>query len=83
MSSSQRKRRSKLRIRFDILIVCKRPTRKTHIMHNANLPFDLLNSYLDFLKERGLIVEKKEHWKTTRKGLKFIEAFEQIQNLLK
>ena len=83
MSSFQRRRRDRLETIFVILRVCEKPILKTHIMHRANLSFSQLNEYLDFLKERGLIVKEEKHWKITRKGLGYIKIFKRIQSLLK
>ena len=81
MSSSLR-RRDKYKIIFAILKICKKPTSKTQIMYRANLSFDQLKRYLKFLKEKELIVEESQ-WKTTEKGLKYIEIFKKLQSLLK
>ena len=52
--------RSKLEISADILrVLATGPTPKTYVMYGANLSYDMLNPYLDFLLNAGLI-EKKE-----------------------
>lgn len=84
--SSRRKRRSKYEIIFAILRECHEPILKTRILERTNLSPRLLNEYLNFLEERGLIVkkriEKKEHWTITEKGKKWLKIFEQIQKTI-
>lgn len=83
MSSYRRKNRNRLEIIFDILRVCWKPVLKTQIMYRATLSFKQLNEYLDFVEKKGLIVKRENHWKITRKGLRYMRIFERIQGLLK
>jgi len=62
---------------------------KTHIMYKAKLSYAQLNEYIQLLLDKGLlenttIKEKsvdKKVYKTTHKGLAFIENFESVNRL--
>jgi predicted transcriptional regulator len=53
---------------------------KTKIMYNAFLSYPQLKQYLSFLLEKDLIfhLEKERTYKTTDKGLHFLQAYSQI-----
>jgi predicted transcriptional regulator len=53
---------------------------KTKIMYNAFLSYPQLKQYLSFLLEKDLISHLKEErtYKTTDKGLHFLQAYSQI-----
>ena len=81
------KRRDKLHIISEILEIAKDGVLKTQIMYRANLSFTQLNDYLKFMLKINLI-EKilengKEIYKTTDKGLDFLERYREITELLK
>jgi len=80
-------RRSRLVIYADILIVAREGTLKTQIMYRAKLSFDQLNEYLSFLQEIRLLKLNSEDgrttYKTTSKGIKYLEYFSKIKDLLK
>ena len=67
----------------DILQSAKRGIKKTEIMFKADLNFIQLNRYLPLLLEKGLIVKINEQrtYKTTKKGLDFLEKYKEL-NLL-
>ena len=81
-----RKRRDRLTIMAQILNIAREGTLKTQIMYRANLSFAQLNEYLSFLEEIKLLrVSKKDGrviYKTTPKGLKYLENFAGIKDLL-
>jgi len=62
---------------------------KTHIMYRARLSYAQLNLYLPQLVENGFLEnlkikrrrEFKRVFKTTEKGIKFIENFENMRSL--
>jgi predicted transcriptional regulator len=62
---------------------------KTHIMYTARLSYAQLNEYLPRLVEKGFLenqtVKRKRHdkkiLKTTRKGIKLLENFENLNSL--
>jgi len=53
---------------------------KTHIMYEAYLSYSQLKLYLAFLEEKQLIVYewKSQQYFVTRKGVKFMLAYERI-----
>ncbi len=67
----------------DILQSAKSGIKKTEIMFKADLNFIQLNRYLPLLLEKGLIVKNNEQrmYKTTKKGLDFLEKYKEL-NLL-
>jgi predicted transcriptional regulator len=77
--------RSKIRIFFDILkVVHEDPEVKiTHMIHEANLPYERLNSYLDQMQERGLILVEQQgdnpKFSITRKGARFLSEFHHME----
>jgi len=62
---------------------------KTHIMYKARLSYAQLNEYLPRLVENGFLEnlkikrrrDYKKVFKTTQKGIKFIESFETMKSL--
>jgi predicted transcriptional regulator len=82
-----RKRRDRLYILAEILDIAKEGSLKTQIMYRANLSFTQLNEYLDLLlsmKLVGLIEDKgKTIYKTTSKGLQYLQNYKEIIELLK
>jgi predicted transcriptional regulator len=82
-----RKRRDRLYILAEILDIAKDGSLKTQIMYRANLSFTQLNEYLELLtvmKLVGIIEEKgKTIYKTTPKGLQYLQNYKEIIELLK
>ena len=82
-----RKRRDRLYIIAEILVTAKDGSLKTQIMYRANLSFAQLNEYLNFLLKRELLKvnaeNKKTFYKTTSKGVKYLENYEEISSLLR
>ena len=82
-----RKRRDRLYIIAEILEVAGEGTLKTQIMYKANLSFAQLNEYLSFLLKTDLLKvfasEEKTIYKTTRKGIRYLQNYKEIRELLK
>jgi len=82
-----RKRRDRLYIIAEILSIAREGSLKTQIMYSANLSFAQLNEYLSFLLEMKLleivIGNQRTLYKTTAKGVKFLQSYEEISSLLK
>ena len=82
-----RKRRDRLTIMAQILNIAREGTLKTQIMYRANLSFAQLNEYLSLLQEVKLLKVNTEDgrtmYKTTPKGVKYLENFAEIKDLLK
>jgi predicted transcriptional regulator len=76
-----------LYILAEILDIAKEGCLKTQIMYRANLSFAQLNEYLDLLVNMKLvgITENKEKviYKTTAKGLQYLQNYKEIVELLK
>ncbi|HEY4674495.1 MAG TPA: winged helix-turn-helix domain-containing protein [Candidatus Bathyarchaeia archaeon] len=81
------KRRDRLYIIAEILEIAKDGTLKTQIMYRANLSFTQLNDYLRFMLRISLLekilVNDKDMYKTTDKGLDFLQRYHEINELLK
>jgi predicted transcriptional regulator len=87
IGSNAKFRRGKLAIIADILEIAKDGCKKIQIMYKANLSFTQLNEYLTSMLMQNLIVHiqggEKEIYKTTEKGLDFLQRHNQLVNLLK
>ena len=81
--STPRKRRAPHDIIMEILKLAKKGVKKTDIMYKARLSFDMLEKYLNALKEADFITEEFGIWKTTKKGLHVIKACEICQRFIK
>ena len=81
-----RKRRDRLYIIAEILGVARDGSLKTQIMYRANLSFAQLSEYLSFLLRIKLLKVNEDNgrtvYKTTTKGVKFLQRYEEITNLL-
>ena len=86
-TSPEGKRRDKLEIIAEMLEISKEDVLKTQLMYRANLSFTQLNNYLRFLLKINLLgkvlVEDKDRYKTTAKGLDFLQRYSEITELLK
>jgi len=86
-NKNQRKRRDRLYIIAEILEIAKDGTLKTQIMYKANLSFSQLNEYLNFLVGLNLLeckqADGKTVYKTTEKGMKYLDNYKEILQLLK
>ena len=80
------KRRDNLIIIAEIMNIAKNGTSKTNIMLKAKLSFTQLNEYLQQLSKLRLlekhVCDKREIYKSTRKGLEFMEKQYQILDWL-
>ncbi len=85
--SGSHTRRGRLSIIADILDVARGGTIKTRIMYMASLSFVQLNEYLSFLLDMNLhrAVENPNRtlYKTTNKGLQYLQSYMEIGELLK
>ena len=81
------RRRDRFHIIADILVIAKSESLKTQIMYKANLSFAQLNEYLSFLLETKLIMSimqsDRKAYITTPKGMKFLQNYAKIKDLLK
>ena len=79
-------RRDRLEIIADILEVAKEGQLKTRILYDGNLSFAQLNDYLAFMLKNGFLEVNNDNeeriYRTTNRGIKYLESFEEISNLL-
>jgi predicted transcriptional regulator len=83
------RRRDRHEIIVEILKTAMTGKVKTHIMYKARLSYAQLNEYLPKLVEKGFLendtIRKKRQdkkvFRTTLKGIKFLENFENINSL--
>jgi len=82
-----RKRRDRLFIMAEILEIAREGCLKTQIMYRANLSFAQLNEYLSLLLDLNLLEVSKATertlYKTTDKGLRYLQSYREIRELLK
>ncbi len=75
-------RRTKYHIHYDILNLCKVPSRKTAIVYKCNLNFSIVKKYMIFLRDKGfldlLLHRKRLEYATTEKGLEYINTLAPI-----
>jgi predicted transcriptional regulator len=78
-------KRTQIQVIKDILEVIKNKSgqiRTTHILYKSNLSYNMMENYLQKLKQKGLILETKyNNYKTfqiTTLGLSFLEKFKAI-----
>jgi len=71
----------------EILGVAREGTLKTQIMYQANLSFAQLNEYLSLLLKLNLletvVAADRNIYKTTEKGLRYLESYREIRELLR
>ena len=86
-SNPSRKRRDKLYIISEILEIAIDGALKTQIMYRANLSFTQLNDYLGFMLKIHLLEKIRQNgkdiYRSTEKGLDFLERYHHIAELLR
>ena len=81
----ERKKRSDLEILADILKVTMYGAKKSHIVYQANLNFEIVKRYLKRLSEAGLITFSPESNRliiTTLKGRRYLKHYETLTNYM-
>jgi len=82
-----RRRRDRLHIMAEILEVTLDGVLKTQVMYKANLSFAQLNEYMKLLLSLKLIEAynsgEQRFYKTTPKGLRYLQSYREIRELLK
>jgi len=86
-SEDTRRRRDRLYIMAEVLEIALEGVLKTQIMYKANLSFAQLNEYLHLLLDLKLLElsgnTEKKVYKTTPKGIHYLESYRKIRELLK
>jgi len=83
------KRRDRHEIVAEILTIAIGGMIKTHIMYRAKLSYSQINEYLPLLVDKGFLEntnvlrmgQRTKIYKTTQKGLEFIESLKVIDKL--
>lgn len=81
------KNRNRLGIVANILTIARNGALKTHLMYKANLSYTMLRDYLKFLRENELLSEsyypeqRVTLYKTTDKGVRFLESYTSLKDL--
>lgn len=83
----QQQYRSRIRIYYDILLAVQHnPEMKvTHLIHDVNMPYERLMSYLARMHRDGLVhITSSEgdgdKYVITKKGTRFVSEFKNVQN---
>jgi len=83
------RKRSAIDIMANILSEANNDIKKTRIIHRCNLSHSQLQVYLQILREMGFLAShsKKEdaklnYFRTTSKGLKFLDAYRALKELM-
>ena len=81
------KRRDRLLIMAEILEVAIDGALKTQLMYRANLSFAQLNEYIKILSDLGLLGKEENSqrtvYRTTSKGMRYLQSYKEIKDLLK
>ena len=75
-------RRNRIDTLCDILTISTNGIKKTHILYRANLSYRQLEKFLEVLISKELLMKEFDSYKTTSKGVAFIEECAKIQSLL-
>jgi predicted transcriptional regulator len=77
-------RRTNLEITAEILSFCRKPRTKTRVMYTTNLSWQMLQKYLSQPRSLGLLEvhHSVTKYATTRKGVKFVEKWRELVELL-
>ncbi len=88
-SSREIRRRGEIDIMASILNEAHRGARKTHIMYRCNLSYRQLEAYLKLLLRMGFLAphsergsSKLDRFKSTAKGLQFVDAYRTVRALM-
>ena len=86
LNGNRPKRRDKLVIMAEIIVIAIKGASKTQIMYKANLSFAQLKRYLALLSHYRLLKKSayagREIYKATPKGVEFMERQQQIIDLI-
>ncbi len=73
------KRRSRTDIAKDILKVTMNGAKKTHVIYEANLNFNIAAKYLETLKDKELVTHENGLFITTDKGKAFYAMAKELK----
>ena len=75
-------RRGKFEIISEMLSLAMNKVGKTALLYGANLNHSRVNKYLELLKQKDFIEEIRESpikYKTTKKGINFLEQYHDLK----
>jgi len=75
-------RRDKMNIFAEILRIATGGAKKTQIVYGAFLNFEIVKRYLSELSELGLLVASDGLYRTTERGLIFLECYNDLASIL-
>ncbi len=75
------KKRNTVSILCDVVRAAYNGARKTHIMYRSNLNPTILEKYLGFCLQHGLIEVDGDGYRATAKGSEFVRHIEEINSL--
>ena len=80
-------RRSNVKVLMDILDICLKDVKFTHLMYKANLSYSTLRKCLSTALDKGLVekVDNGDGWifyRTTEKGRELLEKWKDIESSL-
>lgn len=74
-------RRNELQIQADILGIAREGARKTRLVYQGNLNFNVIKPYIERLLKNGFMEFSDGFYYTTDKGLSFIDRFFSLMEL--
>lgn len=74
-------RRNDLDIQADLLDIASGGAKKTRLVYQANLNFQMIKKYLKMLTDKGFIEERNGTYYTTVRGQMFVTQFEELKEL--
>jgi predicted transcriptional regulator len=82
------RRRGEVRILIDILGICVKGVKVTHLMYKANLSYYTLHRYLATMSEQGLIVkvcdgDGSDVYSVTEKGRLVLDKLREVEHILR
>jgi len=73
-----RAKRTPYELVWEILEYCSKPRKVTHIIQGCNLNTNRARRYVDLLINKNLLRKTGEHYKTTKKGIKYLKMIEEV-----
>jgi predicted transcriptional regulator len=80
--------RSKMSLIANILRVSSKTIARTHLMYRANLSHRMLNSYVAYLINQGLLEEESSlkngrltYYRTTKRGQEYVDTYDSLMEL--
>lgn len=74
--------RSRELIVTSMLQAAVEPIKKTHIMYKANLSYDQLVQYLQYVTSRQLIETRDGLWVTTERGREYLKQYQALEQIM-